>query len=42
LVTDRNNFCDIGRLAEVRFQRMGLGSAGLFSREAAGRTLASE
>lgn len=42
LVTDRNNFCDIGRLAEVRFQRMGLGWAGLFSREAAGRTLASE
>jgi multidrug resistance efflux pump len=42
LVTDRNNFCDIGRLAEVRFQRMGLGWAGLFSLEAAGRTLASE
>ena len=38
LVADRSNFCDIGRLAEVRFQRMGLESAGLFTREAAGRT----
>jgi multidrug resistance efflux pump len=42
VVMDRSNFCDIGRLAEVRFQRMGLGWAGLFSREAAGRALASE
>jgi hypothetical protein len=23
--TDRNNFCNIGRLAEVRFERIGFG-----------------
>ena len=23
--SDRNNFCNIGRLAEVRFQRVGIG-----------------